>query len=74
MMIEIGLQELYNIVSIVGFGFCMYKIRKLEIIVEVMKTNQLLNAMTSLAITKTLKNKGLIEDVDNIFNELDESK
>jgi hypothetical protein len=74
-MIEIGLQELYNIISVVGFGFCMYKIRKLETVVEVMKTNQLLSAMTSFAITKTLKDKGLIDEIDeNIFDEISESK
>ena len=55
-----SLQELYNILSIVGFGFCMYKIHKMEVMIELLKTNQLLGAMTSFALTKTLKNKGVI--------------
>jgi hypothetical protein len=59
-MIEMSLQELYNILSIVGFGFCMYKIHKMEVMIELLKTNQLLGAMTSFALTKTLKNKGVI--------------
>lgn len=58
----INLQEAYNIVSVIGFGICMYKIYKLEVLIEVMKTNQLLSAMTSFAITKTLKDKGIIDD------------
>jgi hypothetical protein len=62
----INLQEAYNILSIIGFGVCMYKIYKLEILVGVMKTNQLLSAMASFAITKTLKDKGIIDE-----NELD---
>lgn len=62
----ISLQEAYNVLSIVGFGICMYKIYKLETLVEVMKTNQLLSAMASFAITKILKEKGIIEE-----NELD---
>jgi hypothetical protein len=61
-MIEMSLQELYNILSIVGFGFCMYKIHKMEVMIELLKTNQLLGAMTSFALTKTLKNKGVIGD------------
>jgi hypothetical protein len=62
----INLQEAYNILSVIGFGICMYKIHKLEILIEVIKTNQLLNTLASFAITKTLKDKGIIED-----NELD---
>jgi hypothetical protein len=37
-----------------------------SILIEVMKTNQLLNTLASFAITKTLKNKGIISE-----NELD---
>jgi hypothetical protein len=59
-MIEIGLQELYNIISVVGFGFCMYKIRKLEAVVEVMKSNQLVASIINFTITKTLKDKGIL--------------
>ncbi len=59
-MIEIGLQELYNIISVVGFGFCMYKIRKLEAVVEVMKSNQLVASLINFTITKTLKDKGIL--------------
>jgi hypothetical protein len=58
----ISLQEAYNIVSVIGFGICMYKIHKLEILIELMKTNQLLSAMASFAITKTLKEKGIIDE------------
>jgi hypothetical protein len=58
----ISLQEAYNILSVVGFGICMYKIYKLEVLIEVMKTNQLLSAMASFAITKTLKEKGIIDE------------
>ncbi len=65
-MIEISLQELYNIVSVIGFGFCMYKIRKMEIVIEVIKTNQLMSSMVNFAVTKALKNKGILEG-----NELD---
>ena len=57
-----SLQELYNILSVAGFGFCMYKIHKMEVMIELLKTNQLLGAMTSFALTKTLKNKGVIGD------------
>jgi hypothetical protein len=59
----ISLQEAYNIVSVIGFGICMYKIHKLEILIELMKTNQLLSAMASFAITKTLKEKGIIDEL-----------
>ena len=65
-MIEISLQELYNIVSVIGFGFCMYKILKMEIVIEVIKTNQLMSSMVNFAVTKALKNKGILEG-----NELD---
>jgi hypothetical protein len=59
-MIEIGLQELYNIVSIAGFGFCMYKIHKLEAVIEIMKSNQLITSMINFTLTKTLKDKGIL--------------
>ena len=59
-MIEIGLQELYNIVSVVGFGFCMYKIHKLEAVIEIMKSNQLVTSMINFTLTKTLKDKGIL--------------
>ena len=65
-MIEISLQELYNIVSVIGFGFCMYKIRKMETLIEVMKTNQLISSMINFTVTKALKDKGILEG-----NELD---
>jgi hypothetical protein len=58
----INFQEAYNIVSVIGFGICMYKIHKLEILIELMKTNQILSAMASFAITKTLKDKGIIDE------------
>jgi hypothetical protein len=58
----ISLQEAYNILSVIGFGICMYKIHKLEILIEIMKTNQLLSAMANFAITKTLKDKGIIDE------------
>jgi hypothetical protein len=59
-MVEINLQSAYNIASLFGFGICMYKIYKLEIIIELLKTNQLLSAMTNFVLTKTLKDKGVI--------------
>jgi len=59
-MIEIGLQELYNIVSVVGFGFCMYKIHKLESVIEIMKSNQLVTSLINFTLTKTLKDKGIL--------------
>ena len=65
-MIEISLQELYNIVSVIGFGFCMYKIRKMEALIEIMKNNQLVSSMINFAVTKALKDKGILEG-----NELD---
>jgi len=34
----------------------------MEVMIELLKTNQLLGAMTSFALTKTLKNKGVIGD------------
>jgi hypothetical protein len=61
---EITLQEAYNILSAFGFGICMYKIHKLETILKIMQTNQLLNSMASLSIVKALKQKNVIEDKD----------
>jgi hypothetical protein len=60
-MIEIGLQELYNIISVVGFGFCMYKIRKLEAVIEVIKDNQFMSSVINFTLTKTLKDKGILD-------------
>lgn len=63
-MIEISLQELYNIISVIGFGFCMYKIRKMETLIDVMKTNQLVSSMINFAVTKALKDKGILEGTE----------
>jgi hypothetical protein len=38
----------------------MYKIYKLEVMIEIIKTNQLLGALTSFALTKALKDKNII--------------
>jgi hypothetical protein len=72
-MIEIGLQELYNIVSVVGFGFCMYKIHKLEAVIEVMKSNQLVASIINFTITKTLKDKGILTGDELLETTKDES-
>jgi hypothetical protein len=74
-MIEIGLQELYNIISVVGFGFCMYKIRKLEAVIEIMKDNQLMSSIINFTLTKTLKDKGILDgnEVLEIENTKDKS-
>jgi len=69
------LQEAYNIASLFGFGICMYKIYKLEVMIEIIKTNQLLGALTSLALTKTLKDKNIIGENElemEIKEEIDE--
>lgn len=63
-MIEISLQELYNIISVIGFGFCMYKIRKMETLIDVMKSNQLVSSMINFAVTKALKDKGILEGTE----------
>jgi hypothetical protein len=72
-MIEIGLQELYNIVSVVGFGFCMYKIHKLEAVIKVMEGNQLVASIINFTITKTLKDKGIITGDEMLDTPEDES-
>lgn len=61
---EINLQEAYNILSAVGFGICMYKIYKLEQIINLLKTNQFLSSMANLAVVKVLKEKEIIGDKD----------
>jgi hypothetical protein len=53
----------------------MYKIYKLEVMIEIIKTNQLLGALTSLALTKTLKDKNIIGENElemEIKEEIDE--
>jgi len=74
-MIEIGLQELYNIISVVGFGFCMYKIRKLEAVIKIMKDNQFVASVINFTLTKTLKDKGILDgnEVLEIENTKDKS-
>ena len=63
-MIQINFQEAYNIVSILGFLICMYKIYKLENAIKHVTTNQLLASMATIMMTKELKEKGLIGDLD----------
>lgn len=63
-MLQINLQEAYNIVSILGFLICMYKIYKLESAMKHVTTNQLLASMATIMMTKELKEKGLIGDLD----------
>jgi hypothetical protein len=72
-MIEIKLQELYNIVSVIGFGFCMYKIRKLEAVIEIMKDNQLVASIINFTLTKTLKDKGILTGDELLETTKDES-
>lgn len=61
---EFTLQEAYNILSAFGFGICMYKIYKLELTIDLLKTNQFLSSMANLAIIKALKDKEIIGDKD----------
>jgi hypothetical protein len=72
-MVEISLQELYNIVSVIGFGFCMYKIRKLEAVIEIMKDNQLVASIINFTLTKTLKDKGILTGDELLETTKDES-
>ena len=72
-MVEISLQELYNIVSVIGFGFCMYKIRKMELLIEIMKNNQLMASIINFTLTKTLKDKGIITGDELLETTKDES-
>jgi hypothetical protein len=72
-MIEISLQELYNIVSVIGFGFCMYKIRKMELLIEIMKNNQLMASIINFTLTKTLKDKGILTGDELLETTKDES-
>ena len=58
------LQTAYNVVSGLGFVICMYKISKLENAIGVLQANALVTTLTTLVLTKTLKNKGVIEDQD----------
>ena len=72
-MIEISLQELYNIISVIGFGFCMYKIRKMELLIEIMKNNQLMASIINFTLTKTLKDKGILTGDELLETTKDES-
>ena len=63
-MTQITFQEAFNMLSIFGFAVCMYKIYKLESTIKQITTNQLLNTMASYLITKELKEKGIIGDLD----------
>ena len=72
-MVEISLQELYNIVSVIGFGFCMYKIRKMELLIEIMKNNQLMASIINFTLTKTLKDKGILTGDELLETTKDES-
>lgn len=58
------LQTAYNVVSGLGFVICMYKIGKLENAIGVLQANALVTTLTTLVLTKALKNKGVIEDQD----------
>lgn len=63
-MTQITLQEAYNVLSVTGFFICMYKIYKLENALKHITTNQLLASMATVIMTKELKEKGLIGDLD----------
>jgi len=62
------LQTAYNVVSGLGFVICMYKINKLENDIDLLRSNALVTTLTSLVLTKALKNKGVIEDNDMDLN------
>lgn len=61
---SITLQEAYNMLSILGFSICMYKIYKLESAMTQVTTNQLINTLSTYIITKKLKENGILEDID----------
>lgn len=63
-MAQISLQEAYNMLSIIGFLICMYKIYKLESTLKHITTNQLLSSITTMIVINELKDKGLIDDLD----------
>jgi len=62
------LQTAYNVISGLGFVICMYKINKLENDIDLLRSNALVTTLTSLVLTKALKNKGVIEDNDMDLN------
>lgn len=61
-MIQINLQELYNITSVLGFGICMFKIYKLEQAIKKLKNNQFIQEIASISIVKQLIEKKIIEE------------
>jgi hypothetical protein len=63
-MVQISLQEAYNILSIIGFFICMYKLYKLENALKHVTTNQILSSVTTMIVIKKLEDKGLIDGLD----------
>lgn len=63
-MIQFSLQNVYNIVSLLGFLICMYKISKLKEQIELLTVNSVLNSMNSTILNKLLKEKGVLTDDD----------
>jgi hypothetical protein len=63
-MAQISLQEAYNMLSIIGFLICMYKLYKLESTLKHVTTNQILSSVTTMIVIKKLEDKGLIDSLD----------
>lgn len=63
-MIQFSLQNAYNIVSLIGFLICMYKISKLQAQIDMLTINSVLNSMNSTILNKILKDKGVITEED----------
>lgn len=60
-MAQISFQEAYNVVSILGFLICMYKLYKLENTIKHITTNHVLSSLTTMIIIKKLEDKGIID-------------
>lgn len=71
-MIQFSLQNVYNVVSLLGFLICMYKISKLKEQIELLTVNSVLNSMNSTILNKLLTEKGILtnEDMNKEFNEI----
>ena len=63
-VMNITLQEAYNMFSVFSFSICVYKIYRLESAIKQITTNQLLNTMSNYLITKELREKGIIGDTN----------
>ena len=61
---DINLQTIYNIVSLLGFAICIYKIQKIEYKLSILQLSSVINSMATHSLLNTLKNKEIIEDKD----------